>query len=85
MMGIALDFLTGLTNSELLKSMLPKIELPLLLPLSNTRQRLLIELDGLCCWNGLKTGASGRNLGPDAEKLNSLWPGEKCRRIDVDL
>jgi hypothetical protein len=29
-------------------------------------------------FEGVKAGASGLNEGPEAEKLNSLWPGVKA-------
>ena len=43
---------------------------------------LVIELDSE--W-GVNDGASGRNLGPELEKLNSLWRGEKTEAAGLIL
>jgi len=72
-MGIALDFLVGLMMS-LVTLMFPKMEF--LFPFSLPDPIGLVtepEMD----WNGVNDGASGRNLGPDVEKLKSVCPGEK--------
>jgi len=75
MIGMALLFLGGLTTSERLRSILPKMELVRLPTLSLPDTGLVTESETLP--KGVKAGASGRNFGPEAEKLNSLWPGEK--------
>ena len=43
---------------------------------------LVSEVESEC---GVKAGASGRNFGPDAEKLNSLCPGEKTGALTLIL
>ncbi|KAL1835856.1 hypothetical protein VTK73DRAFT_5292 [Phialemonium thermophilum] len=85
-MGMALDFLAGLTMSAAPMSMGPKMELPpwLLSPPPDTTE---LEME----WRGVKAGASGRNLGPETEKLKSLcagekaWPGEKAGALTLIL
>ena len=77
---MALDFFAGLTISGLgasdtFRLMLPKIEPVRLVPAS------LPEAGGLATEDtrellGWKDGASGLNLGPDAEKLKVLLAGE---------
>src|SRR5687767_10196575 len=72
---MALDFLTGLMMSLVLISMLPKIELRL--PTLSLPDTVGLVTDPDNDWNGVNAGASGLNLGPEVEKLKSLWPGEK--------
>jgi hypothetical protein len=77
-----LDFLVGLMMSEADRSILPKMELALLLPLSAPDIGLVIEVESEF---GMNAGASGRNLGPALEKLKSLRPGAKAGVLTLIL
>jgi hypothetical protein len=69
--------------SELLRSMLPKIDPPLLLNDSAPDTGLLIE--PATDVGGMKAGASGRNLGPKLGKLKSLCLGENTGALTLIL
>jgi len=67
-MGIALDFLLGFEIPSMLRSIFPKMEVrwPSLPELTLPTDSLKLVL------RGVKAGASGLKVGPEAEKLNSL-------------
>lgn len=65
-MGMAFDFLLGFEMPRWLRSRLPKIGASLPEVALPTEAEKFI---------GVNAGASGLNVGPDAEKLNSLLPG----------
>ncbi len=61
-------FLLGLVIPRALRSILPKMDdLGPSLPEPTESENVEFK--------GVNAGASGRKLGPEAEKLNSLWPG----------
>src|ERR1700716_3492281 len=65
--GMAFDFLLGFEIPRWLRSRSPKMRGPSLpeVPLPTDVEKFI----------GVNAGASGLNVGPDAEKLKSLWPG----------
>ena len=64
---MAFDFLLGFEIPRWLRSRSPKMRGPSLpeVPLPTDVEKFI----------GVNAGASGLNVGPDAEKLKSLWPG----------
>jgi len=82
-MGIALDFFAGVMVSGAGISIPPKMEPDRLPPLSEPENGLVIVSENAPP-NGVNEGASGRNLGPDDEKLKSLW-GEKTGALTLIL
>jgi hypothetical protein len=69
---MAFDFLLGLEIPRALRSMFPKRDEWWLSP---PEAALPTESEKFI---GMNAGASGRNIGSEAEKLNSLWPGAKA-------
>src|SRR5438045_9425043 len=76
MIGTAFDFFVGLTMPiRFVKSNLPKIDRR---GSKVSDPDCPLPTESAMDVFGVNAGASGRNEGPDEEKLKSLWPGVKA-------